>query len=664
MITFRYVFSSIEFDQFCSSINDAFGLFLSGPGIAGGLGFTNNAVNIALLPASVNYVNIYNICAADKNNTGNGVYSWWNAQKTYFSYNRLTYVFTASYPVTCYQTYHMKFAIGDASDGILDSGVFLEQNSFSSNNVMGSTSFSNPMTGQYLVEGCGNVSLVYEIPEVHTTDFTINLSIDPAGTATQADILPNPFPTQVVIPAGQLQAPPILIQAIADGIPEPIENLIIQATTITCSITNTFTTELLIKDLIPVSVSVESKTVCDGTPVTLTALVTGGQPIMPSNTFNYLWSTTNTTPAITVSPPPGHTNYSVNVTDACNQNGPATAYIDAGVIPNSISSITGLNHVCTPATGLVYTIPPINGADFYAWTVPAGATITSGGNTNSITVDFIISAVSGSISVKGTNNICGEGQPVILALDIAPSPQPAGPITGLNSICTPATGVIYSIPAIVGATSYSWTLPSGATITAGNNSNSITVDFALIATSGTITVQGQSTLCGIGQISTLALSIHPAPQQAGSITGLNPICTPATGINYSISPVIGADTYLWTLPSGATIAGGNGTNSVMVDFNQTAVSGQISVKAHSNYCGDGIPASLALTVHPTPQSAGPITGTSPVCQGTAILIYSIAPLAYTTSYDWLVPAGVTIVGGAGTNQISCLFTTSAVSRIF
>lgn len=34
VVTFRYVFGSIEFDGFCNSINDAFGLFLSGPGIS------------------------------------------------------------------------------------------------------------------------------------------------------------------------------------------------------------------------------------------------------------------------------------------------------------------------------------------------------------------------------------------------------------------------------------------------------------------------------------------------------------------------------------------------------------------------------------------------------------------------------------------------------
>ena len=52
LMNFRYEFASEEFDVYCSGYNDAFGFFLSGPGIAGGMGYLNDAVNIALLPGS------------------------------------------------------------------------------------------------------------------------------------------------------------------------------------------------------------------------------------------------------------------------------------------------------------------------------------------------------------------------------------------------------------------------------------------------------------------------------------------------------------------------------------------------------------------------------------------------------------------------------------
>jgi hypothetical protein len=91
------------------------------------------------------------------------------------------------------------------------------------------------------------------------------------------------------------------------------------------------------------------------------------------------------------------------------------------------------------------------------------------------------------------------------------SPEASGTITGTSSVCKGQTGVPYSVPVITDATGYIWTLPAGATITAGINSNSITVDFSAIALSGDITVQGSSS-CGNGIVSAnYAVTVNPLP---------------------------------------------------------------------------------------------------------------------------------------------------------
>ena len=94
---------------------------------------------------------------------------------------------------------------------------------------------------------------------------------------------------------------------------------------------------------------------------------------------------------------------------------------------------------------------------------------------------YRIRIVSSSPVVTGTDN----GANITISLSVG-SP---GTITGVTSVCQGQTSVAYSVPAIANATGYTWTLPSGASITLGANTNSITVTFSAGALSGNVTVQ-------------------------------------------------------------------------------------------------------------------------------------------------------------------------------
>ena len=82
---------------------------------------------------------------------------------------------------------------------------------------------------------------------------------------------------------------------------------------------------------------------------------------------------------------------------------------------------------------------------------------------------------------------------------------------------------------------------------------------------------------------------------AGEILGETSFSAGTFGAEYSVAPIDNVTNYEWTLPAGATIATGAGTNSITVDFGATAVAGNITVVG-SNTCSSGAPSSLSLSV--------------------------------------------------------------------
>lgn len=79
-------------------------------------------------------------------------------------------------------------------------------------------------------------------------------------------------------------------------------------------------------------------------------------------------------------------------------------------LPAQVGSISGLSTVSKGQSNVLYSVEPIVNATGYVWTLPSGATIVSGNNTNIITVNFSASAVTGIFSVYGTNSL-GNGNP-------------------------------------------------------------------------------------------------------------------------------------------------------------------------------------------------------------------------------------------------------------
>jgi len=211
-------------------------------------------------------------------------------------------------------------------------------------------------------------------------------------------------------------------------------------------------------------------------------------------------------------------NISVKGINSCGNGATSTLAIIVNSLPASAGTISGLTNVCQGQTAVVYTVPIIANATSYIWSLSGGASGSS--TTNSITVNYSTSAVSGIISVKGTNT-CGDGATSTLAVTVNTLPANAGTISGTTTVCQGQNAVTYTVPVIANAASYVWSLPAGAT--GASNINSINVNYGTSAVSGNITVNGHND-CGDGVFSLLAIAVNPLPDNAGSISGSTTVC--------------------------------------------------------------------------------------------------------------------------------------------
>ncbi|MBK7964632.1 MAG: T9SS type A sorting domain-containing protein [Bacteroidetes bacterium] len=319
--------------------------------------------------------------------------------------------------------------------------------------------------------------------------------------------------------------------------------------------------------------------------------------------------------------------------------------------PASPGVISGPTNLCNPFnTTVTYSIAPVAGATSYTWSVPNGTVLLFGQGTTSITVNWPFAAIHagvvGNICVSANNsNSCGSGTPSCLGISVQLSTPVTPPsISGAAKAC-PTDVITYSIALVARADSYNWTVPAGAAVIAGQGTNVVQVEFSPGFTGGPITVAAING-CGSSPVRSRNVSLNILPASA-SISGQNSGVCSATGVSYTVTPVVGASSYFWTVPSGATIASGQGTGTIMVDFSGSYGGGSISVVAQ-NGCGNG--AARSLTVTGAPGIASPITGPVGLCANQNYN-YGVSTVAGASTYTWTVPSGFTILSGQGTKDI-------------
>ncbi len=233
-LRFNYVFGSEEYPEYvCSSFNDVFGFFISGPGISGP--YSNDAENIALIPGTNLPVTINNLNPGQVGANGDAIncqapngsldysafYNDNNNSSNQPVYDGFTSVLTAEAVVEPCSTYTIKLVIADVSDGLFDSGVFLEAKSFGTGSLnVEATTVS--LDGS-VAEGCAEGVLAFSLPGPVESDYPIDYQI--LGTAENG-VDYEFIPPDLVIPAGD-SVVEIPIIAFEDGIDEGEETILI-----------------------------------------------------------------------------------------------------------------------------------------------------------------------------------------------------------------------------------------------------------------------------------------------------------------------------------------------------------------------------------------------------------------------------------------------------
>ncbi|MCX6275184.1 MAG: GEVED domain-containing protein [Bacteroidetes bacterium] len=355
-------------------------------------------------------------------------------------------------------------------------------------------------------------------------------------------------------------------------------------------------------------------------------------------------------------PPAGASGYNICcfAGNACASSNTICTWVRAKVSqPGTISG--GL--IACPSTGSVYSVANVVGADTYTWTITGNANINGGGSSlttasPSITVNFLGGWSSGTLSVYASMN-CGFNS-ATRNLGISSTPSIPGTMSGPGYVC-PSASSSFSVSAVPGAASYNWTtnVPLAVVTPAGNTAS---IAFPAVIPAGSQVCVTSISSCGAASPQRCKSVASGIPNIPGNISGPSTGQCGQTGVSYSITPVFGATSYLWsTSTTQATISGPNNLSSASLNFTSSFSSVSINVVAISA-CGSS-PA-RTLSVNGFPGLPAAITGNAAPCS-TLVESYATPGASGATSYNWTVPAGSTIIGGQGSANISVMIGSTA-----
>ena len=272
-LRFNFTFASEEYSEYVGTpFNDAFGFFISGPGITGEPEF-DGAENIALIPNTSTPVEINSI------NNGNPDIGFPAVNPEFFNANPLGFsniiqydgwtvdVFAEKIVQPC-DTFHLKLVIADGADREWDSAVFIEE--IQSNNVSLTSSTIGGI--ENMIEGCNDGTVTFTREPVTEEEFIVTYFI--GGTATNGTDYPligdDPDPNEpkfITIPANQATAS-VDISPFDDGLTEGDETVIFYVGNPNCAGTIQDSLIFTIQDSLNLAINPPLAFVCLGDSLT------------------------------------------------------------------------------------------------------------------------------------------------------------------------------------------------------------------------------------------------------------------------------------------------------------------------------------------------------------------------------------------------------------
>lgn len=227
-------------------------------------------------------------------------------------------------------------------------------------------------------------------------------------------------------------------------------------------------------------------------------------------------------------------------------------------------------------------------------------------------------------TIRAKNNSTGSFSERVNAINVTVS-NGGGGIGAVGSISGPPTicgtqSVTYSIAPVTGATSYTWTAPPGASVTSGQGTTSVTVNYTTGSTSGNLSVFASNGTCQTAPAN-LPVTVDAAP------------AAPASGGNQSqvvcLPNAIPTLTASATVPAGHTViwynaaTGGSAVASPILNTAGT-VTYYAASRNNSTTCESNTRTAVTLTITAVPQPTLTAGGATTFCEGGSVVLTASA----------------------------------------